>query len=223
MAAAPSITTFVAGDPIESAPVNANFSNLASWLTTNAVTADGTVPFTVPPQCSATPSIDDHLTRKAYVDVLSKSRTGYETFLATPANVTFSSGGGVTTLATVASDNAVPINTTNTGLVLVATASCEIVGANGNASFLGTLEVSFDNGTTWETARRVNATAVAVGSDPGGYGSLCVQTFAKKATYSTASVVKARFLAVQRSTNTNLYSAQNIQLALEVRREVPLA
>lgn len=228
MAVAPTIISFVANTQIKSADVNTNFTNLATWLSTNAVTADGQVPFTAAaPQCSVTPTIDDHLTRKGYVDARFAAKSGYQLFLNNAANVTLTAPvSGVaqeTTLATVDSTTAIPVNATHPGLVLVATASCELRGGNGNATFLGTVEVSFDNGTTWETARRVNAVASVISPAAEGYGGLTVQTFASKASYTTASIVKARFKATQRASFSTQYSAESIQLALEVRREVPLA
>lgn len=224
MATAPIITSFVANTAIESAAVNTNFTNLATWLSTNAVTADGQVPFSAAaPQCSVTPTIDDHLTRKGYVDARFAARTGYQTFIANPSNVTFTAANTEATLATVDSGAAIPVNATHGGLVLVATASCELLGGNGTTTFLGTVEVSFDNGTTWETARRISTVASVIAPDTQGYGGLAVQTFVKKDAYTTASIVKARFKGTQRAAYSTMYTAQNIQLALEVRREVPLA
>lgn len=220
------LTTFTANQPAVASEVNGNFTTIKNYVETYCIvknSASGVTTFeTVPSGPSVDPSSDNQLTRKAYVDDIKKARTGSQTFLAEPSNVTFAASGALTTLATVDSTVAIPVNGTHGGLTLVATASAELTGT-GSASFLGSVEVSFDNGTTWEALRRVNTAAVAVGSDPSGYGGLTVQTFAKRASYTTASIVRARFLGVQRSSNTNLHTASYIQLALQVSREVPLA
>jgi hypothetical protein len=219
------LTSFTANQPAVASEVNGNFTTIKNYVESYCIvknSASGVTTFeTVPSGPSVDPSSDNQFTRKAYVDAVRKSRTGVQTVIANPANVTFAAANTETTLATVESAAAIPINTTHTGLTLVATASCELFGGNGTATFLGTVEVSFDNGTTWETARRINAVAVP-GADT-GYGGIAVQTYATKDSYTTASVVKARFKATQRAAFSTMYTAASIQLALEIRREVPLA
>lgn len=221
------LNEFVDGQTAIAADVNANFATLVDYIETNCIvknSADGVTTFeTVPSGPATDPSTDNQLTRKSYVDMIKNSRTGIRTYYASPTpDVTFNGSGAVTVLATVQSDAVIPTNATNTNLTLEAIASCETTGT-GSASFLGTVEVSFDNGATWETARRVSWVGASVGADASGYGGTSVQTLATKAYTGTAYVVKARFLGVQRTSNTNLHTAGTIQLALRVYREATLA
>ena len=221
------LNEFVDGQTAIAADVNANFATLVDYIETNCIvknSADGVTAFeTVPSGPATDPSTANQLARKAYVDMLSSSRMGVKTYVSNPADVTVGVYPTFTTIATVDSDTAIPTNSTTTGLVLHATASCELFNGNGNATFQGQLEVSFDNGATWETARRMSTTAMVIASEVVGYGGLSMETFAVKAPYTTAAIVKARFKVTQRSTLTTAYTAGSIQLTLRAYREAILA
>lgn len=221
------LTTFTANQPAVASEVNGNFSTIKNYVESNCIvknSAAGVTTFeTVPSGPSIDPSSDNQFTRKAYVDKIKTARTGYQTFIQNAPDVVLAASAAETTLATVDSVTAIPTNAFQTGLVLVATASCELRGGNGGATFLGTVEVSFDNGVTWETARRMNAVASVIAPEVEGYSGLAVQTFVKRASYTSASIVRARFKAIQRASFSTQYTAANVQLVLEVRREVPLA
>lgn len=63
--------SFVAATPIVAAQANANFAALVTWVNSNTVATDGTVPFTGVPSGPATdPTTANQFTRKAYVDAL---------------------------------------------------------------------------------------------------------------------------------------------------------
>jgi hypothetical protein len=71
MATAASVTySFTVGTAAVAAEVNQDFTDLVTWINTNAVHLDGSKPFTAVPSGPAVdPSSDNQLARKAYVDL----------------------------------------------------------------------------------------------------------------------------------------------------------
>jgi hypothetical protein len=70
VATASSVTySFTVGTAAVAAQVNQNFTDLVTWINTNATHLDGSKPFTsVPSGPAVDPSSDNQLARKAYVD-----------------------------------------------------------------------------------------------------------------------------------------------------------
>jgi len=75
MAANATVTNvFVQGTPANAGDVNANFTDVLTWINTNAAHLDGTKAFTgLVTLPSTSPSNANHATRKAYVDGLVES------------------------------------------------------------------------------------------------------------------------------------------------------
>ena len=68
---------FVAATPAIADDVDANFTAITSWINTNAVHLDASKPFAGVPSGPATdPTTADQLTRKAYVDALTRRYGG---------------------------------------------------------------------------------------------------------------------------------------------------
>lgn len=221
--AMPSPIQFVANTNAVAADVNSNFNAIKSYVDTYCILKDGSLSFTsVPSGPSTDPTAANDFTRKAYVDALRNAYAGEQTFVSTPSSVSVAVTPGYTSLATVDSGTAIPVNATATNLVLEATASVEYTGGNGNSTILTTLEVSFDNGATWETAARQNSPCLLVAPETTAYGSVTITKIAKKA-YASPYIVKARLLATQRASYSTAFTAQYINLALTVRRDAVLA
>jgi hypothetical protein len=221
--AMPSPIEFTANTDAVAADVNSNFDAIKSYVDTYCILKDASLAFTsVPSGPSTDPVAANDFTRKAYVDALRNAYSGEMTFTSTPASVTVATSPAFTSLATVDSGTAIPVNATASDLVLEATASVEYSGGNGNSTILTTLEVSFDNGATWETAARQNSACLLVAPETAAYGSVTIIKIAKKA-YASPYIVKARLLATQRASFSTAFTAQYINLALTVRRQAALA
>lgn len=97
MAANVAVTyNFTAGTPAVADNVDQNFTDLTSWINTNAVHLDGSKAFTGIPSGPATdPTTANQLTRKAYVDAAIDVRCGGGWQRGGSAQ-TFASGGATT-------------------------------------------------------------------------------------------------------------------------------
>lgn len=77
MAANVAVTyNFVAGNPAVADSVDTNFSDIVSWINTNAVHLDGSKAFTGAPTYGADPTSGNELARKSYVDSVSGGPVG---------------------------------------------------------------------------------------------------------------------------------------------------
>ena len=80
MATASVTYTFISGTLAKSSEVNQNFTDLVTFLNTNAITADAAKAFTaVPSGPSTDPTSGNHLARKAYVDQLGLTALDFST------------------------------------------------------------------------------------------------------------------------------------------------
>lgn len=133
--------TLVNGDPNDASEVNTNFSDLVSFINTNAIQKDASVAFTaVPTGPASDPSSDNQLARKAYVDnrtlgvlgSVSSTTVGSEfstSFAATGLSFTF-------TMPTLASPRAVRLQ------------GCVHVSSAASVSSIAAFTVQFRLGTS---------------------------------------------------------------------------
>lgn len=134
--------TFTSGATAIASQVNTNFSDVSTYVNTNAIVKDASVAFTQVPSGPATdPSSANHLTRKLWVDRQVGSAIGQET------DGTFS---GITVFDTYYNvgqmDLAVP---SGKPIFVDATGSFLALNYNGVTAFWAQMAVSLNNGSTW--------------------------------------------------------------------------
>lgn len=151
--------TFTAGTTAVASQVNTNFSDVTTYVNTNAVLKDATLAFTQVPSGPATdPSSANHLTRKLWVDRNVGSAAKQE------SDGTFGPISAFDTYYNVASMDVTVPNGKN--VIVDATGQFLALDHNGHTGFWSQMAISADGGVGWTYGAQLGTAAEA--STPAG-------------------------------------------------------